>query len=155
MTISMAEGFRNNKHARRFVKFCIVGASSTTIQMLTLRAFTGLAGSNSDTMVMIGNALGVALAILNGFHWNRRWTFRKGHTAGAARQFRTFVMVSLVGFALNNLLFGLFFVRLRLFPQLVEIGGRELQANACQFAAICIVVIWNFTANTRWTFNVD
>ena len=155
MAVSMAAGLSNNLHARRFVKFCIVGASSTTIQMVTLRVFLWLMGSNADTTVQIGNALGVALAIVNGFYWNRRWTFRKGHTLGAARQFRTFVMVSLVGFGLNNALFGLFYVKLRLFPQIAELGGKELQANACQLLAIAFVVIWNFTANTRWTFNVD
>lgn len=151
----MADGLRDNLHARRFVKFCIVGASSTLIQMGTLRAFMLLVGSNADNVLLLGNALGVALAVINGFYWNRRWTFRKSHTAGAARQFRAFALVSLVGFAMNTVLFGLFYVRLRLFPQLAAIGGAALQANACQLLAIACVVAWNFTANTLWTFNAD
>jgi len=140
-----------NIHARRFVKFCIVGASSTAVQVLTLRLILWVLGRQTDAILQAGNLAGVCLAILNGFYWNRRWTFRKGHTAGAALQFRRFIAVNLVGLTLNAALFHVFQVRLGLF----EFAGTTLQPHANQLLAIAFVVFWNFTANTRWTFNVD
>lgn len=137
-----------NLHARRFVKFCIVGASSTIVQMLTLRLILLALGRQTDAILQAGNLAGVCLAIVNGFYWNRRWTFRQGRSPGAARQFRRFFAVNLVGLSLNAALFHAFQVRLGLFAFV----GPILQPHANQLLAIAFVVFWNFTANTLWTF---
>lgn len=134
------------KHARRFVKFCIVGASSTLIQTATLAVILHFTHSHDDTTVLSGNALAVVLAIINGFYWNRRWTFRQHGRPGAGGQFARFAAVNAVGLALNTLLMYLFYTRLRLFRP------SPWAPTVNQLITIGIVVFWNFTANTLWSF---
>jgi putative flippase GtrA len=114
--------------------------------MATMKGVEWLMHSQSDTAAQLGNALGAVFAILNGFYWNRRWTFRAGHTADAGAQFVRFGIVSLIGLALNASLFHVFLVRQHLFR-----GYRHADL-ACQVITISCVVIWNFSANTFWTF---
>lgn len=134
------------KHARRFVKFCIVGASSTLIQMATMKAVEAVMHGPLETEAQIGNGLGAVLAIVNGFYWNRRWTFRQHQTPGMHRQFVRFGVVSLIGLLLNWTIFHIFLVRLGLFH------GFQHADILNQLLTISCVVFWNFTANTLWTF---
>jgi putative flippase GtrA len=142
-------GDAGRKHARRFVKFCIVGASSTLIQLTTLQIALRVLHTRSDAAVLWANAAGVVLAILNGFYWNRRWTFRRHRQPGAGGEFVKFALVSAVGLALNTALMYLFYVRLRLFRP------HEHAPLLCQMLTIALVVFWNFTANTKWSFGDD
>lgn len=139
-------GTESAKHARRFVKFCIVGASSTLIQMATMKGVEAALHSQSDMSAQLGNGVGAILAIVNGFYWNRRWTFRQHGEPGAHSQFVRFVNVSLVGLVLNWSIFHIFLVRLGLFR------GIRHSDILNQLLTISCVVIWNFTANTLWTF---
>lgn len=141
-----------NTHARRFVKFCIVGTSSTFILMLVesvaVRVLHGAWTSPHipTWKLLLASSLGFAAAVVNGFVWNRRWTFRQHGTPGAAGQFLFFVVFNLVGLALNNALLYLFYTKLRLF------AGVPFRHLACQLMATVCVVAWNFFANSRWTF---
>jgi putative flippase GtrA len=146
MAVSAATHITQNVHARRFVKFCIVGASSTAIQLVVLKLVQRMLGSSEPWAVMTASTVGVLLAILNGFWWNRHWTFRQGGTSGMGRQFVRFVAVNIVGLTLNTLLMYLFYVRLRLFH------GFPHPDILSQLLTIACVVSWNFFANTKWTF---
>lgn len=145
MTLSMLAPHRT-KHARRFVKFCIVGASSTLIQTVTLALILRLTGSHDDATVLWGNAAAFVLAVFNGFYWNRRWTFRQHGRPGAGGQFLRFVAVNIVGLTLNTLLMYVFYTRLRLFRP------APWAPTLNQLLTIAIVVFWNFAANTKWSF---
>ncbi|HEY3413704.1 MAG TPA: GtrA family protein [Armatimonadota bacterium] len=139
-------GMESAKHARRFVKFCIVGASSTLIQMVTMKAVEVAMHSQSDVAAQLGNGAGAILAIANGFYWNRRWTYRLHGEPGAHSQFARFFGVSLVGLLLNWSIFHIFLVRLGLFRGFAHADILN------QLLTISCVVVWNFTANTLWTF---
>lgn len=137
------------KHARRFIKFCIVGASSTVIQTGVLAIILRLAHSHADATVLWGNAGAFVLAVFNGFYWNRRWTFRQHGRPGAGGQFMRFLAVNVVGLALNTALMYLFYTRLRLFRP------APWAPTLNQLLTIAVVVFWNFTANTKWSFAED
>jgi putative flippase GtrA len=148
MALSGTEGA---KHAQRFVKFCIVGASSVVVQYITLEVFVRLfahLGCAGHWVVPTSTSLGAIPAIVNGFYWNRRWTFQQSDSETAGRQFRLFVAVNLVGIALNYSLMYVFNERLRLFHTINH-------ARALNFIlTVACVTFWNFYANSRWTFRV-
>ena len=62
----------------RYLKFGLVGASGTVVNMLVLRLgqevlFTGIADPHSRLYVSL--ALAITVATLNNFTWNRLWTW--------------------------------------------------------------------------------
>lgn len=137
------------EHLLRFIKFCIVGASSVVVQYAALEAFVvafkhlGCAG---HWVVPTSTSLGAIPAIINGFYWNRKWTFQQTDAETATRQFWLFVAVNLVGIALNYSLMYLFNERLGLFSGVSH-------ARLVNFIlTVACVTLWNFTANSRWTF---
>jgi putative flippase GtrA len=143
-------GMESAKHARRFIKFCIVGASSVIIQYAAMELFVALfghLGCAGHWVVPTSTSLGAIPAIVNGFYWNRRWTFEQKVADSAMRQFGLFVAVNLVGVTLNYALMYLFNEHLRLFSTVPH-------ARAINFIlTVGCVTTWNFCANSRWTFH--
>lgn len=135
----------SRRHARRFVKYCIVGASSTLILMTVVEAVVRAAHSESLGVVRLGNAMGFLLAVTNGYYWNRRWTFRQTG-AGSPGQYAQFLIVNLIGLSLNQALVTLFYGRMRLFH------GLPKPYLFATLAAVVCVTLWNFSANSLWTF---
>jgi putative flippase GtrA len=155
---------------RQFVKFCIVGASSTAISfaVFTLVYYGGRpspqpwlpawlhavlaphpAGQQFveryHVAVPLAETVAFALAVSSGFYWNRRWTFAHARGASVHRQYVQFVLVNLIGLTLD----------------LAIIWGSSglLRPLAGHFAPLLakavatgIVVFWNFLANKYWTF---
>jgi putative flippase GtrA len=122
---------------RQFVKFGLVGLSSTVIDWgiyLILTRFLGV-------FYLMAKILSFSIAVINSYIWNRRWTFRSNDPA-KLRQFIKFLTISLVGLVLNSLIMYLAVEHLKL----ADIYGLVL--------ATAIVTIWNFLANKFYTFKV-
>lgn len=66
---------RAKKHSK-FIKFCIVGTSGALIQSIIYAIFK----STIDPSLAI--MFGAELAIINGFYWNNRWTYRDRRIVG-------------------------------------------------------------------------
>jgi putative flippase GtrA len=118
----------------QFVKFGIVGVSNTLISFavytLLLKAF--------GVWYVAASGIGFAVGAVNGFLWNRAWTFR-GHVGDALTPVRWFVVQS-CGLLVN---LGLVY----LFVDGVGVGKLTGQA-----ATIMIVTLLTFFANRAWTF---
>lgn len=118
----------------QFVKFGIVGVSNTLISFavytLLLKAF--------GVWYVAASGIGFALGAVNGFLWNRAWTFR-GHVGDALTPVRWFVVQS-CGLLVNLGLVYLF---------VDDVGLDELTGQA---ATIVIVTVLTFFANRAWTF---
>ncbi len=132
---------------RQLIKFCLVGASSTVID-LGIYAF--LLNAFPQVPWYLSQTISFCFGVTNGFIWNRLWTF-KAHQAAARSQYPKFFASNIIGLLLN---IGLQKVFLILFTgQLVHQANPSprtlLIAKLC---AIPIVVIWNFTASRLWTF---
>jgi len=124
---------------KRFLKFCVVGASGTLVYLGLLALFTEIGG----LFYALSAALAYEISILNNFTWNELWTFRdRRASAGGsvlARVLR-FNLVSLVGLGIHEAVLTFFTEVTDLFYILSAI------------IAIFCAVIWNFFANVKWTW---
>jgi putative flippase GtrA len=156
--------FVSRKGPRQFVKFCLVGATSTIIDfgLLNLLKF------HLGFPLALAATCSFLVAVCNGFYWNRRWTFRA--TEGdARRQYPKFVATNVVGWLLNLSIMTLALIvaaRLGLttvdrspaeIVSLIVTGqGKQqfspLAVNAAKAMATICVTAWNFTAAKLWTF---
>lgn len=153
---------------RQFIKFCIVGASSTAISTsifsyLVYRAHLDELVKNSlqawpalqafcvtyDVYLQLASLAGFMVAVTNGFFWNSRWTFRQTDPTLARVQYIRFVLVNLIGLTLNQIIL---FVVNRILTAGKPAGYKGPEALMAFGVAVVIVVFWNFTANKLWTF---
>jgi len=119
----------------QFLRFGIVGASSTVIDWGFYFALTRLFG----IYYLLAKALSFLVAVCNSYFWNRRWTFRSTHP-DQLRQFAKFLTTNLIGLGLNTSIMYLVVSRMGL----TDYVGLPV--------ATALVTIWNFTASKFWTF---
>jgi putative flippase GtrA len=132
---------------RQFVKFCIVGFSSLTIDFLISYSLVFFAGFNPT----LAKAISFMVSVTNGFFWNSQWTFRGLGDSARHTMYMRFVGINIVGFCLNILLFkSVLYLFVGRFigqgtPKKYEFVIATLTAAVC-------VAFWNFLANRKWTF---
>lgn len=85
-----------------------------------------------------------SLAILNSFHWNRRWTFGIRGRAEAIGQLQKFFLVSIIGMGLNTLL-------VTGFNNIIEGHAKRSWAIATLIATV-VVAFWNFSGQKFFAF---
>jgi len=125
----------NPRFVRQFIKFAVVGAIGTVVDMSILVFLKEIVGLN----VYIANGFSFTAAVLNNYTLNSRWTFGdqdKEH----GRQLVQFFIVSVIGLGLSSVL-------LYVFHDLMD-----LHYLIAKGLAILLVLFWNFTANRLWTF---
>jgi putative flippase GtrA len=120
----------------QFVKFGVVGVSNTLIFFLVYTLLLKVFG----VWYVAASGIGFAVGAINGFLWNRAWTFR-GHVGDALTPVRWFV-VQTSGLLVNLGLVYLF------------VDGAGLGELVGQAATIAIVTVLTFLANRAWTFRV-
>lgn len=118
----------------QFVKFGVVGVSNTLIFFLVYTLLLKVFG----VWYVAASGIGFAVGAVNGFLWNRAWTFR-GHVGDALTPVRWFV-VQTSGLLVNLGLVYLF------------VDGVGLGELTGQAATIVIVTLLTFFANRAWTF---
>ena len=152
---------------RQFVKFGIVGASSSVINF----GLSNLFHYKLDWPLIPALTTAFFLSVLNGFFWNRRWTFKQARSKPAHTQSAQFLLVNVVGWLLNTSIVvlivayvkshghGLFSdteeLRRIVMAMLTNTGKHEygpLLFNGALLVATGVVVFWNFFANRFWTF---
>lgn len=151
-----------NQTARQFVKFGIVGTTSTAIDWgLHALLYKGFGGSlairvkdwldtaapflrdpDFDGAFTLFKALSFAVATLNGFYWNRRWTWRIRGMEQRGWQLVRFYVVNIIGLGINTF-----------------VASRIHSPNAGTFnyvfalaAATIVTMFWNFSGHKFWTF---
>lgn len=154
-TVARREGFR------QFVKFCIVGASSTLIdltiylfliEIFHLQRFVG----SLPTARLVAQSISFIFAVSNGFFWNNRWTFRageRGDAGDAKKRYGKFVLTNLIGLSLNLLILSV--VAHAVPPAIERVLDAHLHDPAGfvgKVTATFVVVFWNFCASKYWTF---
>lgn len=117
----------------RFLRFGIVGGSGVVVNMAALWLLHDELRLAADPAIV----LAVGLAIVNNFIWNNYWTF--GASGVAPRRVVQFVAISLVGMAINVAVFKVL-LHFGVFYLLADLGG------------IGVAIVWNFIANSRWTW---
>ena len=131
----------NRREMERFVKFGLVGALGTVVDMGALNLLILAFGVPK----FWANTCSFSAAALSNFFWNRRWTFPESQERPAGRQLGQFFTVSLAGYAINQTLFlGL--------DRWVFGSWGTLGYNLAKAVAIVVVLFWNFGANRVWTY---
>jgi putative flippase GtrA len=118
----------------QFVKFGVVGVSNTLIFFLVYTLLLKVFG----VWYVAASGIGFAGGAINGFLWNRAWTFR-GHVGDALTPVRWFV-VQASGLLLN---LGLVYLL---------VDGAGLGELVGQAVTIVIVTVMTFLVNRAWTF---
>lgn len=121
----------------RLIKFCVVGCSGMIVDFF----FTWLCKEKLKWNKYISNSIGFILAATNNYVWNRIWTFQSQNLE-VAREYISFIVISLIGLGLNNLIIYLLHEKLHFNFYLSKI------------IAIGCVTLWNFSLNYVFTFHV-
>ena len=124
---------------KRFIKFCMVGASGTGVNLGLLAIFVEVAGMN-EVWAQIPS---YQISILTNFALNEFWTFSDRRTPGL-RSFLIralkFNLVSQVGWGIN---LGVYYVALK---------KAGIYYIVSQIIAIAVATMWNFSSNVIWTW---
>lgn len=130
------------RSGKQFVKFAVVGAIGTVVNLavlkLTLLLWGELSASTPFAVEAFASGLAFAVAVVNNYLLNRWWTFRSSGTMGA--EFLKFFTVSICGLVLNELVFWVFRAQL------------DLHVMVSQLLAIACVLPFNFIVNKLWSF---
>ena len=125
-----------NEITLKFIKFCLVGGSGVIIDF----SLTYLCKERWLFNKYLANSVGFMLAASSNYVFNRVWTFAS-HNQHIGTEYIHFIMVSLVGLLINNLVLWLIHSRFDFNFYLSKIG------------AIAVATIWNFAANYVYTFS--
>lgn len=160
------ERVAKRRGVRQFGKFVVVGASSTVIDMglhailyrgidgalnESLRDFAfGLNHSLSELLVVyeidpafvILKAFTFIVATLNGFYWNRRWTFDAIDKDRAHRQLVRSYIVYGIGLLINTSVAG----------TIHHPGAGKVLYVVSLLVATVVTTAWTFPMNKFWTF---
>lgn len=121
---------------RQFIKFSIVGASNTLIDLggyvILTRAF--------GVYFIAANICSWLIAVCSSFVLNKYWTFRTHEPARVLNQYLKFFIVSVGALMLSTLILHILVTRWSI---------SDLFAKGI---TIAFVVVWNFGMNKRWTF---
>ncbi len=161
--VGKVNNWKQNTHLRQFAKFCIVGVMSTAIdwgvhailykgfyeslavplrdwvaQMLPALA----AHPDFDGAFTIFKAVSFAIATLNGFFWNRRWTFRIKGKEKRNTQLVKFYIVNVIGLLINTVVAS----------QIHKPHGDTMNYLMALAVATFVAMFWNFSGHKFWTF---
>ncbi len=136
---------------KRFFKFAAVGAGGFLTHFTIVNVLVQIFGV-SETLA---NPVGFITAVVQNFTLNRYWTFPESRNRDPRRQLVQFFIVSVIGLAINQLVFYLVHTSLESF-WVSLVGnvrlGHALSYNFALCVAVGVVLFWNFTANRLWTY---
>jgi putative flippase GtrA len=143
LRLTTIAGRRGLREIKRFVKFGIVGTSGFIVDFAVLNTLIFGAGFPP----WLANTCSFTLAVTNTFTWNRLWTMPESRRRPVESQLFQFVLVNLVGYGINQLMFlgshavlwGHFF-------------GPVLAYNLAKMTASGVALFWNFSVNRLWTW---
>lgn len=129
---------------RQLVKFGIVGISSTAVNFAVLNLMLIVFHQNRYSAVTVA----FLISVVNGYIWNKLWTFKAAQAKPVHTQFVQFLLVNTVGLGLDLLIIKLISV-----PLEHDFNLNMVKAtNLAQLVATGVAVFWNFFANRFWTF---
>ena len=121
-----------------FVKYCVVGAIGTAVDVGALYALVEYA---HWTLFPATTAAFLA-AVVNNYTLNKIWTFRH-RSSNHRKLFLKFMIVSCTGLGLTNALMFVFVLKLGIW----YVSAKVLTSG--------FVFLWNFLANQYWTFRLE
>jgi putative flippase GtrA len=121
----------------KFLKFGLVGFSGLVIDF----AITWICKEKLLFNKYLSNSFGFLFGVVNNYFLNKYFTFHNNDNH-VATQFLSFLIISIIGFLLNNS-----------FLYLLQ-KNTKINFYVCKVMVTVIVFIWNFTANSLYTFKL-
>ncbi len=125
-----------NEILLKFAKFCAVGGSGVLVDF----GITYLCKEKLRLNKYLSNSIGFIIAASSNYIFNRIWTF-ESENQNITTEFFSFILVSIVGLLVNNLVLWIIHEKLKFNFYLSKIG------------AIGVATLWNFLANYQYTFS--
>ena len=135
----------------RFIKFAIVGASGTIINLCAFLSFARLLGVRDWRI----SALATLFANFTNYLFNNAWTFvDRGHRGWSLlRGYVTYLGLSLVGMSASTLTFAGLTGAYRTYVHTVQPAQESyILALGFQFVAILVGTVFNYELNKRFTW---
>lgn len=132
----------------QLVKFVLVGASNTFVDLGILNILMLITGFFSGAIYSLFKAFSFICSVVNSYFWNKFWTFEKRETKVGLGEFAKFFLIAGIGFFLNVGIASL----------IVNVIGpqfglsKEVWANIGAFLAIFVVFMWNFSGYKFFVF---
>lgn len=130
----------------QMVRFCIVGALNTIIDVLTLNILLWRFPTHDANLLLLYNSVAYALGAINSFSLNKYWTFQRRQTISGGELVR-FAIVNVAGIIINDSI--IWIVARMLHPLIVS---NQLWANASKLAAISGTMIVSYLGMRLWIF---
>src|ERR1700691_4409977 len=123
------------KEIGRFGRFLVVGGTTTAVQYIVLVACVRAL----SLAPVVASAIGFALSSVLNYYLNYRLTFRssRAHVSALPR----FLLIAGIGLIANS-------VAMWLLTKSAHLGYL-----LSQVLTTALVLIWNYTANRKWTFS--
>jgi len=128
--------FLSTSFILKFLKFSAVGLSGLFVDYL----FTYIFKEIVKVQKYVANSIGFTIAASSNYILNRIWTFESDNP-DIAMEYSEFLVISIIGLGLNNLILWLIVSRFK------------INFYLAKFFAIIVVTLWNFLANFFITFN--
>ncbi len=119
----------------KLFKFGIVGTSGVVVDF----SLTYLFKEKVRIHKYLANAIGFLTATANNFYWNKVWTFEDTNPE-VGRQFFYFLIIAMIGLAINTFFLIIFERRFR------------LNFYFAKALSLTIIIAWNFSMNYYFTF---
>jgi putative flippase GtrA len=118
---------------RRLIRFALVGGSNTLVTIVSYAVLIEI-----GVAYLLAAVIGYVAGILNGYTWNRLWTFETGpfHLP----EFSRYVVVQLSGLVMNLLLL------------LILIETFDLAKGLAEILSVVPIVLLTYSLNRSWTF---
>jgi putative flippase GtrA len=144
---------RRRRERNRFIKFAIVGAIGSLIDIGVMNLLTQV----FHFPLVVGGSISFVCAVINNFLGNRYWTYPDSRSRRIRHQFGMFFIVNAVGIAIRIPILKYVEPPLIMFFESFNNLSLEvadaLAKNATLLVAIGVVMLWNFFANRYWTYN--
>ncbi|MFM2370156.1 MAG: hypothetical protein RL619_2477 [Bacteroidota bacterium] len=124
-------------HFIKFIKFGLVGSTGLVIDF----CITWFCKEKLRLNKYVSNSLGFSFAVVNNYILNRYFTFHNSDNH-VTSQFLSFLIISIIGFLLNTIL--LYLLQ----------KNTKINFYICKVIVTIIVIIWNFSANSLYTFKL-
>lgn len=132
----------------QFLRFVLVGFINTTINFIVLNFLSYLTGITSGPHVIYLAGISFVVATTNSYYMNKYWAFHDSSHFHEGRQITLFLLVSLVGLAINSGLVYLVTTHVNPMFNLTP----KLWLNAAAVVATGISMIWNFIGYRIFVF---
>ncbi|MDP3795357.1 MAG: GtrA family protein [bacterium] len=126
----------------QFTKFVLVGGFNTLLDFGILNLLSYVTGIYGGWKLAFINIAGFSVAVTSSYFLNKYWTFKATANGVSGVEFFTFLLIAVVGFALNSLIL----VAITTFVAPPPFGfGPQLWENVAKACATVVSMAWNFT----------